>query len=35
MRFANTVGPDVRQTFLNDVFTFLTEVGQLGIRNLQ
>jgi hypothetical protein len=45
MRSANNVGnagPHVRQTFLNDVFTFLTEVGntgrinkfgQLGIRN--
>jgi hypothetical protein len=32
MRFANNVGnagPHVRQTFLNDVFTFLTEVGNL------
>ena len=30
MRFANNVGnagPHIRQTFLNDVFTFLTEVG--------
>ena len=27
MRFANNVGPHVRQTFLNDVFTILTEVG--------
>jgi hypothetical protein len=30
MRSANNVGnagPHVRQTFLNDVFTFLTEVG--------
>jgi hypothetical protein len=25
MRSANNVGPYVRQTFLNDVFTFLTE----------
>jgi hypothetical protein len=23
-------GPHVRQTFLNDVFTFLTEVGNAG-----
>jgi hypothetical protein len=33
MRFANNVGnasPHVRQTFLNDVFTFLTEVGNAG-----
>ena len=33
MRSANNVGnagPDVRQTFLNDVFTFLTEVGNAG-----
>jgi hypothetical protein len=27
---ANNVGPHVRQTFLNDVFTFLTEVGNAG-----
>jgi hypothetical protein len=33
MRSANYVGnagPHVRQTFLNDVFTFLTEVGNTG-----
>ena len=30
MRSANNVGPHVRQTFLNDVFTFLTEVGTAG-----
>jgi hypothetical protein len=33
MRFANNfgnAGPYVRQTFLNDVFTFLTEVGNAG-----
>jgi hypothetical protein len=33
MRSANIVGnagPHVRQTFLNDVFTFLTEVGNAG-----
>jgi hypothetical protein len=33
MRFANNVGnggPHVRQTFLNDVFTFLIEVGNAG-----
>ena len=33
MRSANNVGnadPHVRQTFLNDVFTFLTEVGNEG-----
>jgi ABC-type enterochelin transport system substrate-binding protein len=33
MRSANKVGnagPHVRQTFLNDVFTFLTEVGNAG-----
>jgi ABC-type enterochelin transport system substrate-binding protein len=33
MRSANNVGnagPHVRQTFLNDVFTFLTEVGSAG-----
>jgi hypothetical protein len=33
MRSANNVGndgPRVRQTFLNDVFTFLTEVGNTG-----
>jgi hypothetical protein len=30
MRSANNVGPHVRQTFLNDVFTFLTEVGNSG-----
>ena len=30
MRSANNVGPHVRQTFLNDVFTFLTEVGNTG-----
>jgi hypothetical protein len=33
MRFANNVGnagPHVRQTFLNDVFTFLAEVGNAG-----
>ena len=33
MRSANDVGnagPHVRQTFLNDVFTFLTEVGNAG-----
>ena len=33
MRSANNVGnagPHVRQTFLNDVFTFLTEVGNAG-----
>ena len=33
MRSANSVGnagPHVRQTFLNDVFTFLTEVGNAG-----
>jgi hypothetical protein len=31
--YANNVGnagPHVRQTFLNDVFTFLTEVGNAG-----
>ena len=33
MRSANNVvnaGPHVRQTFLNDVFTFLIEVGNAG-----
>jgi ABC-type enterochelin transport system substrate-binding protein len=33
MRSANNVGnagPHVRQTFLNDVFTFLTEVESAG-----
>jgi hypothetical protein len=33
MRSANNVGnagPHVRQTFLNDVFIFLTEVGNAG-----
>jgi hypothetical protein len=33
MRSANNVGnagPHVCQTFLNDVFTFLTEVGNAG-----
>jgi hypothetical protein len=33
MRSANNfgnAGPHVRQTFLNDVFTFLTEVGNAG-----
>jgi hypothetical protein len=33
MRSANSVGnagPHVRQTFLNDVFTFLTKVGTAG-----
>jgi hypothetical protein len=33
MRSANNVGnagPHVHQTFLNDVFTFLTEVGNAG-----
>jgi hypothetical protein len=33
MRSANNVGnagPHVRQTFLNDVFTFLMEVGNAG-----
>jgi ABC-type enterochelin transport system substrate-binding protein len=33
MRSANNVGnagPHVRQTFLNDVFTFLTQVGSAG-----
>jgi ABC-type enterochelin transport system substrate-binding protein len=33
MRSANNVGnagPHDRQTFLNDVFTFLTEVGNAG-----
>ena len=33
MRSANNVGnagPHVRQTFLNDMFTFLTEVGNAG-----
>ena len=30
MRPANNVSPHVRQTFLNDVFTFLTEVGSAG-----
>jgi hypothetical protein len=33
MRPANNVGnagPHVRQTFLNDVFTFLMEVGSAG-----
>jgi hypothetical protein len=33
MRFANNFGnadPYVRQTFLNDEFTFLTEVGNAG-----
>jgi len=29
-RSANNVGPHVRQTFLNDVFTFLTEVRNAG-----
>jgi hypothetical protein len=31
MRSANNVGPHVRQAFLNDVFTFLTEVGNAGL----
>ena len=30
MRSANNVGPHVRQTFLNAVFTFLTEVRSAG-----
>jgi hypothetical protein len=33
MRSANNIGnagPHVRQTFLNDVFTFLTELGNTG-----
>jgi hypothetical protein len=30
MRSANNVGPHVRLTFLNDVFTFLTEVEILN-----
>jgi hypothetical protein len=30
MRSANNVGPHVRQTFLNDVFTFFTEIGSAG-----
>ena len=30
MRSAKNVGPHVRQTFLNDVFNFLTEVGNAG-----
>jgi hypothetical protein len=33
MKSANNVGnagPHVRQTFLNDVFTFLPEVGNAG-----
>jgi hypothetical protein len=30
MRSANNVGPHVRQKFLNDVFTFLTEVRNAG-----
>jgi ABC-type thiamine transport system substrate-binding protein len=30
MRSANIVGPRVRQTCLNDVFTFLTEGGNAG-----
>ena len=33
MRSANNIGnadPHVRQTFLNDVFTFLKEVGNAG-----
>ena len=30
MRSANNIGPHVRQTFLNDVFIFLTEVGNAG-----
>ena len=33
MRSANNdgnAGPHVRQTFLNDVFTFLTDVGSAG-----
>ena len=33
MRSANNIGnavPHVRQAFLNDVFTFLTEVGNAG-----
>jgi hypothetical protein len=30
MRSANNVGPHVRQTFLSDVFTFLTEVENAG-----
>ena len=33
MRSANNVGnagPHVRQTFLNDVFTFLAEAGNAG-----
>ena len=31
VRSANNVSPHVRQTFLNDVFTFLTEVGNAGL----
>jgi hypothetical protein len=34
MRSANNVGnagPHVSQTFLNDVFTFLTEVGNANV----
>ena len=31
MRSSNKFGPHVRQTFLNDVFTFLTEVGNAGL----
>ena len=30
MRSTNNVGPHVRQTFLNAVFTFLTEVRSAG-----
>ena len=30
MRPTNNVGPHVRQTFLNDVFTFLTDVRNAG-----
>ena len=36
MRFANNVGnagPHVRQTFLNDVFTFLTEVTTSSVNS--
>jgi hypothetical protein len=30
MRYVGNAGPHVRQTFLNDVFTFLTEVANAG-----
>jgi hypothetical protein len=28
--YVGNAGPHVRQTFLNDVFTFLTEIGNAG-----